>query len=123
MIGNGYNIRGKKIIYKLNNNINGKGKEYNKEGDLLFEGEYINCKRNGKGKDYYLGKSLKFEGEYLNDLELDGKGYDSSGNIKYELKSGKNTKNEYYEYEYSNGDRKGRGKEYNNEGKLIYEGE
>ena len=45
----------------------GKGKEYNYDGDLIFEGEYLNGKRNGKGKeyDYYDGK-LIFEGEYLN---------------------------------------------------------
>ena len=30
---------------------NGKGKEYNWYGELIFEGEYLNRKRNGKGKE------------------------------------------------------------------------
>ena len=45
---------------------NGKGKEYNKYGNLIFEGEYLNGKRNGKGKEYDEYGKLKFEGEYLN---------------------------------------------------------
>ena len=49
----------------LNCKRNGKGKEYNYFGELKFEGEYLNGKRNGKGKEYYNGK-LIFEGEYLN---------------------------------------------------------
>ena len=40
---------------------NGKGKEYDWNGKLLFEGEFLNGKR--KEYDYY-GK-LKFKGEYL----------------------------------------------------------
>ena len=36
---------------------NGKGKEYDYFGELVYEGEYLNGKRSGKGKDYnYLGK-------------------------------------------------------------------
>ena len=35
-----------------NNERNGKGKEYNKKGDIRFEGEYCNGKR-GKGIYYY----------------------------------------------------------------------
>ena len=31
----------------------GKGKEYDEyDGELIFEGEYLNGKRNGKGKEY-----------------------------------------------------------------------
>ena len=44
---------------------NGKGKEYNYDDKLVFEGEYLNRKRNGKGKEYKYG-NLIFEGEYLN---------------------------------------------------------
>ena len=50
----------------MDNNVNGKGKEYNKKGELIFEGEYLNGKRNGKGKEYEDDGVLKFEGEYLN---------------------------------------------------------
>ena len=51
---------------------NGKGKEYNDFGGLLFEGEYLNGERNGKGKEYYYHRVI-FEGEYLNG-ERNGKG-------------------------------------------------
>jgi len=56
-----------------------------KDGKLMFEGEYLDGKRwngkgynkyhkikfeikdgNGKGKEYYSNGLLKFEGEYLN---------------------------------------------------------
>ena len=40
------------MIYKLING-NGKIKEYDNDGDLQFEGEYLNGKRNGKWKEYY----------------------------------------------------------------------
>ena len=37
-------------------------KEYNDDGELIFEGKYINGERNGKGKEYYKNV-LIFEGE------------------------------------------------------------
>ena len=52
---------------------NGKCKEYYWNGELKFEGEYINGKRNGKGKEYY-NKEIIFEGEYLNNKRWNGKG-------------------------------------------------
>ena len=63
--GKGYNKNGK-MTYELKNGT-GKVKEYNNDGDLIFEGEYLKGLRNGKGKEYdeHTGK-LKFEGEYLN---------------------------------------------------------
>ena len=69
--GKGYDGNGN-IIYEL---INGNGyvKEYNDDGELIFEGKYLNDKRNGKGKEYYKNGELKFEGEYLND-KRNGKG-------------------------------------------------
>ena len=49
------------------NNLNGTGKEYNNDGKLLFEGEYLKGQRNGKGKEYdWYNGELIFEGEYLN---------------------------------------------------------
>ena len=55
---------------------NGKGKEYNKYGELIFEGEYLNGKRwNGKGKEYtYLLDKLLFKGEYKNGKRWNGEG-------------------------------------------------
>ena len=54
------------ILYELKD---GKGliKEYYDENEIiLYEGEYLNGKRNGKGKQYYPNGNLKFEGEFLN---------------------------------------------------------
>ena len=108
---------------------NGKGKEYNKYYNLVFEGEYLNGKRNGKGKEYKDNK-LIFEGEYLNGDRWNGNGYDNANNIVYSLKDGKGLIKEYYydgslkfEGEFLNGKRNGKGKEYYRNGKLIHEGE
>ncbi len=60
---------GKYLIFEgeyKNGQRNGEGKEYNWNGELMFEGEYLN----GKGKEYYLNDILKFEGEYLKIEEL-----------------------------------------------------
>ena len=128
-IGTAYDRNGN-ILYTLNNNINGKGKEYfTSDNKVLFEGEYLNGKRNGKGKEYYYDGKLKFEGEYKNDIKWNGKGYDLSNNIAYELKNGKGIIKEYsgdgylmFEGEYSNGQRNGKGKEYD-DNILLFEGE
>ena len=55
------------IVYQL---INGYGniKEFDVDGDLIFEREYSNGKRNGKGKEYDFFGNMKYEGEYLNGL-------------------------------------------------------
>ena len=37
-----------------------KGKEYDYDGNLIFEGEYLNGLRNGKGKEYHENGSLRF---------------------------------------------------------------
>ena len=98
----------------LNGQRNGKGKEYF-EGKLFFEGEYVNGLRNGKGKEYYENGKLAFEGEYLYGNKWAGKGYDILNNITYELKDGKCL---IKEYSFFNGE----GKEYNRFGKLDFEG-
>ena len=129
-----------KLIFEgeyLNGERNGKGKEYNKYiNNLLFEGEYLNGKRNGKGKAYIFYKSnntstnkIQFKGEFLNGKLWNGKGYDSKGNLEFEIKDGKGYIKEHdykgniiFEGEYLNGERNGKGKEYEN-GKLKFEGE
>ena len=150
--GIGYNSKGK-IIYEikngngprtdydergnllfqgeyLNGERNGKGKEYKGSIMLLkYNGEYLNGKKNGKGKEYFINNNLEFEGLYLNDKKWEGKGYDPSGNLIYELKKGKGLIKEYnedileYEGEYINGLRNGKGKEYDKDGNVIFEGE
>ena len=130
-IGIGYRYDGCEIIqYKLNNNINGKGKEYYITGKLEFEGEYLIGRRNGKGKEYNERGQIIFKGEYLNDLKWNGYGYAPFNNIIYELKDGKGFVKEYdnhtnaliFEGEYLLGKRHGKGKEYDEFGKLIFEG-
>jgi len=125
-----------------------KGKEYKLGTNILiFEGEYKNGKRNGKGKEYYKNGKLKFQGEYLKGKRWSGKGYNIDGEIILELENGKGK--EYYKkdklkfegeffgekmwngkiYNYQGKEEfviingKGYIKEYNNEGKLLYEGE
>ena len=65
----------KNIIGKTREIKNGKGREYNFKGRLIFKGEYLNKKRNGKGEEYYENGNLKFEGEYFEGKRLNGKGY------------------------------------------------
>jgi len=48
--GIGYDYEGN-VIYELSNG-NGKIREYNKRGKLIYEGEFLNGKRHGKGKEY-----------------------------------------------------------------------
>ena len=116
---------GRYIIYETK----GKGKEYNCENKLLFEGEFLNGERK-KGKEYSEDENIIFEGEYLNGRRWNGMGYDIEENIVYELKNGKGYVKEYnyddillFEGEYLNGKRNGKGEEYNFKGNLIFEGE
>ena len=92
----------------LNGKKNGKVKEYNQKGKLIFEGEFKNNYRS-KGKEF-VKERLEFEGEYLFNKKWNGKGYDEEGNIIYELKNGNGKVKEYDDYghlefegEYLNG--------------------
>ena len=58
-----------------------KGKEYDKDGKLLFDGEFLNGEKNGIGKEYNKDGELIFEGEYLKDKKC-GKGIKYFGYIK-----------------------------------------
>ena len=133
-------------FYQINNRfecdyLNGKIsniKEYNYQGLLIFEGEYINGNKNGKVKEYKDGNKLIFEGEYLNGIkngkcieyeELDTNKFSK---IKCEYINGQiNGKVEEYwdndilkfEGEYINGKKIGKGKNYDINGNLLFEGE
>ena len=48
----------------------------------------MNGERNGKGKEYYYDGELQFEGEYLNGERWNGKGKDFIGK-EFEIKDGK----------------------------------
>ena len=62
---------------------------------LIFEGTYLyDYKLKGK---FYIDGKLEFEGEYLYNKKWNGKGYDSNGNILYELINGNGKVKEYYD--------------------------
>ena len=68
------------IIYApKNNNIyeikNGKGsvKEYYDDGNLFFEGGYLDGEKNGNGREYDWKGNLIFEGEYFFNRRWNGK--------------------------------------------------
>ena len=79
--------------------INGKwskGKEYSKEGKVIFEGEYLNGEKwNGKRKEYNRYGELIFEGEYFNGKKWNG--YEYEYDYYSKLKS---------QYKYLNGEKK-----------------
>ena len=85
--------------------------------------------KNGKGKDYYLNGEVSFEGEYLNKKKWNGKGYDENRNITFELTNGNGLIKIFglyehileFEGEYLNGEINGRGKKYDYEGRLMFE--
>ena len=151
LVGIYYDKKGAKI-HEINN-IYGKGREYDDNGNLKFEGEYLNGEKNGKGneyhdgilsfegnflngkkigrgKEYYSNRNLKFVGEYFYDIKWEGKGYDIMNNLIYELKEGKGFIKEYdfngvleFEGNYLGGRRNGNGKEFDKDGNLKFEGE
>ena len=129
----------------LNNNIifegeylkgkrwSGKVKQYWRN-KLLFECQYVNGEINGKGKEYdYNNDKIIFEGEYINGKRWNGIVFDTKDNGMYELKDGKGIIKEYnsfsesfFEGEYENGKKNGKGKEFkydNDNYVLIFEGE
>ena len=91
---------------------------------------YMNGKKYGIGKEYNDNGQLLFEGEYLNGNRFNGKEFDNFNHI-YEYKRGIVFKKEYYDNDnlkfdgvlYMNGKKYGIGKEYNVNGKLNFEGE
>ena len=136
--------------YIANGKKNGEGKEYNEEGKLIFQGEYLDGKKwKGKFKEYDNDtKNLVFECEYLyGSIEGEAKEYDKyDGQLLFSGKYSNGKRNgEGIEYKpipgekvdrdsyfpsgkiifrgtYLNGERK-QGKEYNYNRKLLYEGE
>ena len=86
-----------------NGKRNGKGKEYDEDGSLIFEGEYLDGKKwKGHGKQYDEDtEKLIFEYEYFNGIITgEGKEYDRiNGDLLF---SGN----------YLNGKRNGKGEEY-----------
>ena len=113
----------------INGEANGKMKEHVCDS-LIFDGEYLNGKRNGKGKEF-KNNILIFEGEYLNGKKWNGKqSIQNYGKDEiYEIKNGKgflvefDQARDYYEGEFFNGERNGKGKEYFNGNRIKFDGE
>ena len=123
------------IANVLNQHINGEGKEYDENGNIIFEGEYKNDKRNGKGEEYNPEYYSVFVGTYKEGEKVEGKEYNSDKtkllfigeykNNKWHGKGKEYDENEnlIFEGEYKNDKRNGKGKKYDENGKVIFEGE
>ena len=102
----------KEIIYEgeyKNNLKQGKGKEYNKQGKILFIGEFMNGNRY-KGKEFNENGKLIFNGQYKKGIPYNGIKREFIGNLLI------------FDGEIKNG-LKLKGKEYDQNMKLIFEGE
>ena len=62
---------------------------------IIFEEQYLNGKRHGKGKEYNNDGDLKFEGEYSYGKKWNGKEYDSRDGTIYRIENGKGFLKEY----------------------------
>ena len=74
----------------INGIINGKGKKYS-NGKLIFDGEFLDGKKNGQGAKYNIYGYTIFKGEYLNNKKWNGSGRDNDDGIEFEgeYKNGK----------------------------------
>ena len=95
----------------------------------MKENIYLNVKKDGNGKDMRNGKVI-FEWKYKEGKIWTGKGFNTKGEIIFEINNG-NSKyfieyndkgKKIYEGEYLNGKRNGKGKEFLDE-KCTYDGE
>ena len=119
----------------LNKMKNGEGKVSILKSDypfdnLIMRGDVLNYEMNGKCELYYERYKPKFIGNYLKGKLLNGTGYDRDKNILYELENGGRDVKEYFKNKKLkikinsiNGKLKGEGKEYDNKGNIIFEGE
>ena len=136
--GKEYNVMGKLIFdgeYLNGIKWKGKTKLYHEDHRRIkFEGEYIDGKLSGKAKEYYDDGIIKFEGEYWNGKRWNGKIFlflFNGDRYEEEIKDGKYLGN--LEIFYNNGNKfigeynqfteNRKGKEFNQQGKLLFEGE
>jgi len=106
------------------------GKEFGYSKDVMFEKEFVNGKRSGKGKEYLKKNSLEILKKLIKDKKMQKLNKMLSRTIRdyvTKIENGKTNNDFYderlwYEGEYLNGKRNGKGKEYFN-GTLVFEGE
>ena len=125
---------GKYYLGQFKNNLpHGKGIKYYLNGNILYEGDFINGKFEGYGK-YFYDNGDYFIGQYKNGLRNGkGKGYYADGKIKYEVDciNGQAEGNgkffyedgEYYIGQFKKNDPNGKGIEYYAYGNILYEGD
>ena len=125
---------GKYYLGQFKNNLpNGKGIKYNSNGNIMYEGDFINGKyegngkcifengqyyigqwknglKNGKGTLYYKNGDVLYEGDFVNDA--------AEGNGISLVPDG-----EYYIGQMKKGLRNGKGIEYYANGNIRYEGD
>ena len=112
----------------LNGMKNGKSKEYNDEGKLIFEGIYLYDHKK-EGKEFFENGKIKYEGEYLFDKKWNGKEYAENGDIIKIINNGiekivgKKDKNVEYIEENNKNMNNAKAKEYDDNERLIFEGE
>ena len=72
--GKGYDNEGKEVFNIMDGK--GQGREYNYEGELLYEGDFLEGKRhNGKGVEYSDNGELLYKGDYLDGKKKDMQRY------------------------------------------------
>lgn len=102
------------VIYQGNfseNDFNGVGKLFYKNGQVMYEGDFKNNLRNGKGTEYHQSGKTGYKGDYVNN-NFHGKG------IQHNLEGIKT-----YEGDLKNGHRNGSGTEFESGGHPIYLGQ
>ena len=111
---NGERIKGKEYIYDYSRN-------------KIYEGEFKEGNRwKGKLKEYAEDKYLITDLDYVNGKKWNGKNYDEGSNIVFEIKDGKGyLKEDMFEGEYINGEKNGKGIEFNSDSdrEIEFEGE
>ena len=73
-----------KCIVQINRGkLNGKCKEFDIEGNVIYEGEYLNGKRHGIGKEYSINNNVDFDGEFKEGKRWEGNAneFNSKGNL------------------------------------------
>ena len=70
----------------INNEITGKGIEFNEKGEKIYEGDFVNEDREGYGRIYEKENIINYEGEFIKNKKIGfGRGYNRVGNLKFEV--------------------------------------
>ena len=127
--GKEYN-KNKVLIYDgefKNGERSGQGKEFFLNGNLLFNGNYLNGKRNGQGKEFYPNGNLLYEGDYMSGKRNNGNIYLTEGKTDKIIK-GDGINKEFSENgnllegEYKDGKKQGKWVKYDINGEILIEG-